>query len=261
MNFQNFEKFGFKKISNSDEIKNHIQFVFEDNFGKELGNEIPYLISEVAKTDYEKLLQNPNLFNSALDEIFRDGAARIKNQISKKQSFQKEGKTVEKAIQMIEESQNIHVVSLFFEEDKFRDNLVKEYLQSSQKHKVTTAFFGKTEPPMQVTSSRTYQQVILDKSILHDKVQENISNAVSQNNSDRCSRICCQETSIFKEHDMFSQYLDLLKGIDQIKNDVQILFCFRKNILEESEIEKIASASDVVILDSKEAILERGETN
>ena len=40
---------------------------------------------------------------------------------------------------------------------------------------------------------------------------------------------------------MFSQYLDLLKGIDQIKDDVQILFCFRKNILDESEIEKIIS--------------------
>ena len=261
MNIQYFEKIGFKKISNSDEIKNHIQFVFEDNFGKELGREIPYLISEVAKIEYEKLLQNPNLFNSVLDEIFRDGAAGIKNQISKKQTIQKKGDTIDKAIQMIEESQKIHVVSLFFEEEEFRNNLVKKYLQSSQKSKVTTAFFGKTEPPMQVTSSRTYQQVILDKKILHEKVQENISNAVSQNNSDKCSRICCQETSIFKEHDMFSQYLDLLKGIDQIKNDVQILFCFRKNILEESEIEKIASASDVVILDSEEAILERGKTN
>lgn len=261
MNFQDFEKIGFKKISNSDEIKNYIQFVFDDNLGKELGREIPYLISEVTKTEYEKVLQNPSLFNTALDEIFRDGAEEIKNQILKNQSSQKEGKTIDKAIQMIEESQNIHLISLIFEEEEFRDNLVKKYLQNSQKHKVTTAFFGKTDPPIQVTSSRTYDQVILDKKILLDKVQQNISNAVSQNNSDRCSRICCQETSIFKEHDMFSEYLGLLKQVDQIKNDVQILFCFRKNILEESEIMKIANASDMIILDSQDAILERSRIN
>jgi hypothetical protein len=232
----------------------------QENFGKQLGKEIPGLLSDVANIEYDKLLENQKLFEGTLEKIFREGAGELKDVINNNHRNDSKNDNMAKGfLNELEESQDQQIISLFFQKESFRDKLLEEYLLDSKRQNIASAFFGHAKPPVETTSSKTYEQVMSNGMILLNKVQENLSEADTKNTTNKCTRIACQETSIFKEKGMFSQYLEMLKGINQTKEKYAVLFCFKENTLNESEIIEILRLSHMVISDELGTVFDRSE--
>jgi hypothetical protein len=257
MNHQYFEDLGFHSNTNNN-IKNQIESIFKEEFGEKLGIEIPFLLSDVSKTEFSKLIENPKIFEKTLEKIFKKGSDELNGKISKRvKKFQDKDSTIIQTLEKIEGSQNKHVIALFFETDSFRDKLLEKYLLNSKENNIASSFFGKTKPPVETTTSLTYEQVLENGNILLNKVQENISNAVLKNNSEQNTRIGCQETSIFKEKNVFEQYLKMLEELEPAKIGITVLFCFKEKVLDKKEIEKIAKKADLIVHEKQQQLFVR----
>jgi hypothetical protein len=260
VNIQNLEKSGFEKIEKPHfKKKDIIKSVFHEYFGTDLGDEIPFLLSDVSGTEYDKLIEDQKLFEKSLEQIFKNGAKILNDsiaEISKNNTSDKN--TIKKFLDILEKTSNIHVVSLFFQNHSFRNELVEKYLLDSKNHNIASSFFGKTLPHVETISPKTYDQIIVNGSILLNKVQENISEVISKNTSNKFARIACQETSIFKERGILSQYFEMAKNLNGIENST-VLFCFKEAIMEDNEINKIAMFSDLIIQEESNTIFQKGE--
>jgi hypothetical protein len=259
MDKQGFEDLGFN-LKFPKDVKSQIELIFKEEFGQELGIEIPFLLSEVSKTKFSKLIENPKMFENTLEKVFKKGSKELNNKIVKQmKKFQNKDAVIEQTVEDIDKSQNRKITTLFFQTDSFRDKLLEKYFLNSKENNIATLFFGKAKPTVETTSSLTYEQILGNGNILLSKVKDNISNVVLKNNSEQNTRIGCQETSIFKEKNIFDQYIKMLEGLDNIEKNITVLFCFKEKILDKEEIKEIAKYSDLIVHESGQQLFARNE--
>ena len=259
MDKQDFEDLGFN-LKFPKDVKSQIELIFKEEFGQELGIEIPFLLSEVSKTKFSKLIENPKMFENTLEKVFKKGSKELNNKIVKQmKKFQNKDAVIEQTVEDIDKSQNRKITTLFFQTDSFRDKLLEKYFLNSKENNIATLFFGKAKPTVETTSSLTYEQILGNGNILLSKVKDNISNVVLKNNSEQNTRIGCQETSIFKEKNIFDQYIKMLEGLDNIEKNITVLFCFKEKILDKEEIKEIAKYSDLIVHESGQQLFARNE--
>lgn len=245
---------------------------FKIEFGPQLGDQLPMLISENMGESWENILLNYPLLEDSLKKIFRAGADDIlygiRNELLKIITMPDavnltnteilEFINSEEVFSKIQKlNKNQHPILLFTTKE-FRDKIIEEFFNINIPDEAKGCF--SENPKISNKKIITYDEIVAENEINTQKINQFLMDIHHQNTTKLPSRFACENTIWFKNQGLFEEHQQIGSQLNQqIVSQSCILCCYNLNELTDEHIQKIIQSRGIIILETPNSIFKRNE--